>query len=295
MQKDKCVECGRRVAQVGIWTNALLVVLKFAVGYVSGSKGCIADGLHSASNIVTAFAIEVSRRVAGKKEDDRYHYGYGKIEFVAAAFVTLLIGVAAIALVSVSIKHLIQAPVVSPPHYSAMVMAFISILTNEMMFRYMRCVGSQLRSQTIMANAWANRADCFSSLAVLVGVVGARMGFHYLDPIAAIVVVSIIVKMSVGIMIDAVKALLDSSVNGAYGQEIESILRGVAGVRGVSDLRTRQVGHQIWVDVDIRIDGRQTMGEAAAIVQRVKKTLLEEMKDLGRVMVNCRPMEEDSC
>jgi cation diffusion facilitator family transporter len=295
MRKDKCEQCGRRVAQVGIWTNALLVVLKFFVGYVSGSKGCIADGLHSASNIVTAFAIEVSRRVASKKEDDRYHYGYGKIEFVAAAFVTLLIGVAAIALISVSIKHLIQAPPVPPPHYSAMVMAVISILANEMMFRYMRCVGSQLKSQTIMANAWANRADCFSSMAVLVGVLGAKMGFHYLDPIAAIVVVLIIVKISVEIMIDAVKSLLDISVNDTYGQEIKTILYDVEGVRAISNLRTRQVGHQVWVDVDICIDGQQTMGEAAAIAQRVKKTLLQEMKDLGRVMVNCRPMEEDAC
>ena len=91
MLNKKCEQCGKRVAWVGIWSNLIMLVMKILVGLASGSKACIADGLHSGSNIITAFAIMLSHNLGKRKRDGSYHYGYGKIEFLAAGFITLLI------------------------------------------------------------------------------------------------------------------------------------------------------------------------------------------------------------
>ena len=160
------------------------------VGVTSGSKALIADALHSAANIITAFAIILSQKVSSRPADNRFHYGYGKVEFIAAGAISLLIILGAIALIMVSIKHLMQGSRTTP-HFSALLMALISIGANEMMFRYMHCAGTQLKSQTILASAWANRADCFSSIAVIIGVVGGSLGFRHMDPIAALFAVAI--------------------------------------------------------------------------------------------------------
>jgi len=288
MPEKRCEKCARRVVLVGIWTNVLMVVLKFIVGITSGSKACIADGLHSASNIITAFAIEVSHRVGKKSSNAQFHHGYGKVEFVAAGFVSLLIIAGAVTLISVSIKNLIREPSV-PPHFSAVLMALISIGANEMMFRYMRCAGTRLKSQTILANAWANRADCFSSMAVIIGVVGAKLGLHHLDPIAAFCVVAIIIKISIKILADSAKALMDSSVNDVYGEEIETIVESMEDVQGICRLRTRHIGHKIWVELDILVATECNIREGHMIADRVKKALLEKVTDLEKAFVNFQP------
>jgi len=159
----------------------------------------------------------------------------------------------------------------------------------------MRCVGTQLKSQTIIANAWANRADCFSSLAVIVGVAGSKMGLAHLDPIAALFVVAIIIKVSYKIMVDSIKALMDASVNDLYGEEMLMIVSGVEDVRGVSRLQTRQIGQKIWAEVEIFVDARNSMLEAQVIANNVKNRLLEKVRELERVLVDFTPLEKKEC
>jgi cation diffusion facilitator family transporter len=288
MRFERCQKCGERTALAGIWTNVVLVVLKITVGVTSGSSACIADGLHSASNIITAFAIIISHKIGSKARNSRFHYGYGKIEFVAAGAISLLITAGAVVLIIVSIDHLVREPKASP-HFSAVLVAIISLGANEMLFRFMRCAGTQLKSQTIIANAWANRADCFSSLAVIIGVVGSRLGFHHLDPIAALFVVAVIIRVSIKILVDSVKALMDSSVNDVYGEQIRDIVGDVTDVRGIEELRTRHIGNKIWIDVDIYIDPHSTIGEGNSIAESVKAVLMRKIADLDRIMVNLKP------
>ncbi len=290
---EQCKQCGERAAWAGIWTNVVLVSLKLIVGVTSGSKACLADGLHSASNIITAFAIILSQRVSKKPANSRFPYGYGKVEFLAAGMICLLISVGAVVLISVTIQHLISEPS-KPPHSSAMLMAVISIGANEMLFRYMRCAGNHLKSQTILASAWANRADCFSSFAVIVGVVGGKLGFHHLDPVAALFVVAVIIKVSISILMDSVRALMDSSENNTYSEDIRAIVEGIEDVRALSGLKTRHIGQKIWVELDILIDPQCTIHEGHKIAERVKSMLLKKVIDLEKVLVNFRPTENEA-
>ncbi|MBF0509668.1 MAG: cation transporter [Deltaproteobacteria bacterium] len=292
MQDKKCERCGTRVAWAGIGTNLLLVSLKILVGLVSGSWACIADSLHSAANLISAVAILVSHKVSKRETTIEFPFGYGKVEFLAAAFTSLLILAGAIAILIVSIEHLMKVPT-APPHLSALLMGLVSIGANEILFRFMQCAGNELRSQTIMANAWANRANSFSSMAVIIGVLGAQMGCYRLDPIAALLVVVVIVRVSFKILYQSAKALMDHSANDDYGREIHEIVEGISDVEGIAELRTRLVGRKIWVELDILIDPGKTISEGQKIARRVKKTLLGANKELERVWVQFKPAEID--
>ncbi|MEE8399096.1 MAG: cation diffusion facilitator family transporter [Desulfobacterales bacterium] len=173
----KCEQCGERAAFVAIGVNTLLTVLKFVVGFYSGSRALFADGLHSAANIVTAATIVFSHRVGKKPSTYRYPYGYGKVEFVAAGGISLFITVGAIVLISVSIRHLLQ-PTPMAPDFSAILMAIISIGANEMLFRYMRCAGTQLKSPTIIARRPSIRVKPRGYPCRLTTVPGAHMLAH---------------------------------------------------------------------------------------------------------------------
>lgn len=289
MNCQDCNKCGQQVAWIAIAVNVVFAFVKFLVGYVTGSRALIADGLHSSANIITAFAILISRRLTRQEASHEYHFGFGKAEFLAAAFSSLLIIVGAGFLVATSIKHLLSEPVVITSWVASLV-ALVSIIANEMLFRYMRCVGTNLKSQTIMASAWANRADAFSSFAVIVGIIGTKLGIPHLDPIAALVVIAAIVKISSSIMIDALKSLMDASVNSQYREEIKDLVRGIEGVRAMENLKTRQVGHYVWAEVDILVDPLHSLKNAGFIGEMVKKALLGEIRDLERVTVHTRPI-----
>jgi cation diffusion facilitator family transporter len=291
MQSEKCQECKKKVAWVGITANILLVITKLVIGITSGSKACLADALHSTSNIITASAIWVTQKYTNKQANHSFNHGFGKAEFLAAGFVSFFILTAAIALISVSIKHLLHEPG-SPPHISAVVVAIISIIVNEMLYRYMRCVGTRFKSQTIMANAWANRADSFSSMAVIIGVIGSRLGIPHLDPICAMIVVVVIVKISASILSDSVKSLMDVSVNDVYGSEIEEVTKNIVGVEEMSELKTRQIGAHVWAEFNIHIEPMCKLKDGLDMAGLLKEKLKERIPDIGQVLIHVRPTRQ---
>jgi len=283
--RPECLHCGERIGWIGIGANLVMVVLKIMVGITAGSKACLADALHSSSNIVTAFAIFLSRKMRDRPQDDDHPYGYGKIEFIAAAGVSILIIVLTVVLVYTALDHLIYKPV-PPPHWTALIVAVMSIITNELLFRYFHCVGTQLRSQTIIANAWANRADCFSSLAVLVGVIGAKLGFHHLDPVAAIFVALVIVKVSVDSIRESIGGLMDRNVQPSLLKRLRKAVRAVEEIEAITFLKARLLGNKIWVDLGVRVDDDYTVAECDEIGNEVRSRVTESVRGVGQVNVS---------
>ena len=293
MANTRCTQCAIQIGWVSFWINLILVLLKITVGIIGGSKACIADGLHSASNVVVAVAIIMSQKISSRQKNSGYHYGFGKIEFLLTGFISFFIISGALALLFLSIKHLVSEPVVSPPHLSAALMAMISIGTTEMLFRYMRCAGVRVNSQIILAGAWANRANCFSSVAVLVGVISAKMGYHYLDPVTAILVVGIIINACYKMLIDSVRALMDYSVNDRYKEEIAGIISEMPDIQSATNIKTRQIGQRIWVELDILVDPGCSILEAQKTGEKVQARLMEGSGDFERVFVNLCPPESE--
>jgi cation diffusion facilitator family transporter len=293
MANTRCTQCAIQIGWVSFWINLILVLLKITVGIIGGSKACIADGLHSASNVVVAVAIIMSQKISSRQKNSGYHYGFGKIEFLLTGFISFFIISGALALLFLSIKHLVSEPVVSPPHLSAALMAMISIGTTEMLFRYMRCAGVRVNSQIILAGAWANRANCFSSVAVLVGVISAKMGYHYLDPVTAILVVGIIINACYKMLIDSVRALMDYSVNDRYKEEIAGIISEMPDIQSATNIKTRQIGQRIWVELDILVDPGCSILEAQKTGEKVQARLMEGSGDFERVFVNLCPLESE--
>ena len=107
--------------------------------------------------------------------------------------------------------------------------------------------------------------------------------------------VAVIIKVSIKILIDSVKALMDSSLNDVYGEEIETIVENIDEVRGISGLKTRHIGQKIWAELDIFVDAQCSMRDGHMIADRVKKVLLEKVRDLERVLVHFKPVEDDAC
>src|SRR5690606_34406133 len=131
--------------------------------------------------------------------------------------------------------------------------AVLALVAKELLFRYLLHVAERVRSSMLVANAWHARSDAASSFVVALGIIGNLVGFHLADPLAALVVGLMIVRMGWKFFLASFNVLMDSAVDGETEARIRGHLLSTPGVMGIHGLKTRKLGDMIWVEVDIEM------------------------------------------
>ena len=263
-----CIRDRYRVTLIGSAVNAVLIVLKFIAGIFGKSSAMIADAVHSLSDFITDVIVLVFVKIAGKPRDKGHDYGHGKFETFATMIIGLLLSLAGVGLLANGIDLVIKScngHTLERPTMLALVIAVVSILSKEWLYRFTAAKGREVNSQAVVANAWHHRSDAISSAGTLVGVAGAMFlgdSWRILDPIAAIVVSLFIIKSGYDIMKPSVNELLESSLPEAQETEIRQLVLDVPGIISVHNLRTRRIGNGIAVDLHAKMDGSISLTEA---------------------------------
>ena len=237
----QCYWCAEHVASVNIWANCGLVVVKLIGGIFGRSHALMADALHSLSDVIIALFLWVTLKISGGPPDEDHHWGHGNVEFIVSVIVGVLLLCGAVTITAVSLTSIIEG-ITPEPGIVAVWAAAISVIANEIMFRHSICVGEQMGSPAIMANAWENRADVYSSVAALIGVFGARMGFAFLDPAAAILVGLMIARSGLRTLVAGIGGITDRSIDRATLARVKRIVLKERGIRDVGRLRARKIG-----------------------------------------------------
>lgn len=286
----------RRVTLWGLAVNILLTVGKLLAGLLGRSAAMLADAAHSASDLATDALVLGFVRVSGKPQDDSHDYGHGKYETLGAVIVGLvLIGVAAGIFIDSAerIEAVVDGTGIPRPGVVALVAAAVSIVAKEILYRYTIAVARRVDSSMLRANAWHHRSDALSSIATLVGIAGARfLGEQWviLDPIAAIVVGALIIKVAVDMIRPNLDELLERSLPAEVEDEILRIVGSEEGVADPHNLRTRRVGPNIVVDIHIRLDGQMTVCESHEITRRIESRLRERFGSGTIVTLHVEPL-----
>jgi cation diffusion facilitator family transporter len=279
-----------------MFVNMALFAFKLVAGIVGRSGAMIADAVHSASDFATDIVVLAFVRISAKPRDDDHKWGHGKYETLAS----LLIGVALFGVAvelfmdsAEKIEAVANGETLERPGVIAIVAAAVSIVAKEILYRYTLACARNVDSSMLKANAWHHRSDALSSVATLVGIAGARfLGEQWLilDPIAAIVVGALIIKVAV----DMIRPNLDELLERSLPAEVEGeILRIVSSEEGVADphnLRTRRVGPNIVVDIHIRLDGGMTVCESHEITRRIESHLRDRFGAGTIVTLHVEPL-----
>ncbi len=276
---------GYRITMVGAVTNFTLAIFKFVAGTVGNSTALVADAIHSLSDLATDLIVYYSLKISGQKPDEEHPYGHGRAETIGASFVG-----AAIILVGVGIAWEVLSEVVGGvilvPTSLALAGAVVSIVAKEILYRYTVLVGRRLKSESIMANAWHHRSDALSSMAVLVGVAGAQMGWPLMDPLAAVIVGIMIAHVGIKIAREAVNNLMDTGVSDAELETMRSIIKESPGVVHYHELKTRRLGKDVLVDIHIQVPPRISISEAHNIAETVRVNLKKNLEDVADALVH---------
>ncbi len=281
---EKCRRCGQRVPVITLFGNLGLGAVKLIAGVLSMSVGLTVDGFHSMADGVGSVFVLASLRIAERPRDASHPYGHGKVEFMASlAIFTVLIGIGILFLVESVIILMIGWEKV--PDMLSFIVALLSIVTNYVMYRLNRCVGKKLNSPALIANGFENLTDLFSSIPVAIGIMAAQFGFSFCDPLAGAIV-------SVFIIVNAGREwwhnfnhLMDQAAPEATLRKLRAMAVSVSGVSGTGRIRTRQIGQNLWVDLDILVSPRCSVKTASRIADMVRGHVLRKAKHVEDIVV----------
>lgn len=283
--EDHMNTSGERVTWYGLLGNIALTGVKVLCGVLGGSQALIADAIHSTSDIGATATVLLGLKIAKRPKDESHPYGHGRIESIAALIVGAILIVAAGMIVVEAVHTAFDRPSL-PPGWLALVGALVSIVVKEGMFRYTLKAGKRLNSPSIIANAWDHRSDAYSSVGVLVGVTGAKLGYPALDPLAAGVVSFFIFKVGSEILRDAIHDLMDRALPQSMVDRIRHLAQEVHGVVHVGEVKGRRMGSRIVADLRITVGGFASAKEGHDIARRVEAHLMDSLLHLSDIMIH---------
>ena len=286
-----------RVTLLGMFVNMALFTFKLIAGIVGRSGAMVADAVHSASDFATDIVVLAFVRISSKPRDDDHKWGHGKYETLAS----LIIGIALFAVgveilmdSAEKIASVVRGNELPQPDFIAIVAATVSIVAKEVLYQYTVRKGKRLNSPSVIANAWHHRSDALSSIGALLGIglayfLGGKWSIA--DPIAAVVVAALIMKVAIELCRTALAELLEKSLPVATEEEILAIISSTPNVYKPHNLRTRRIGSDIAIEVHIRVDGSMTVHDSHEISREIEHSLRERFGENTAVAIHIEPLK----
>lgn len=281
---DQRRRAAEKVTLIGSVIDLLLGVSKIAVGSIANSAALIADGVHSLSDLATDFMVIVVLRLSHRGPDKDHPWGHGRYETVGTvALGTLLIVVGLGMVYEIGMNVFTEGP--QPiPTWPALIVAGLSIISKEWIFRYSLKIGEQLNSDLLIANAWHSRTDALSSIVVLVAVAGAMFGLWWLDAVAAVIVALMVGKIGWDLVAKSVSELVDTALPPERVAEYRDIVMTVDGVLSVHGFKTRTTSNQALLEMHIQVKPYVSAAEAHFIGDTAVCALQGAFEDIDHVI-----------
>ena len=280
------------VSTVTIVINLALAGFKFLAGFLAHSGAMVSDAVHSASDVLATFIVILGVKLAGRDADRDHPYGHERLECVAALILAVILGATGLGIGWSGIRKITGGEALVVPGALALIAAVVSIVVKEAMFWYTWLAAKKIDSSALKAEAWHHRSDALSSVGSFAGILGARLGFPALDPVASVVICLFILKAAWDIMADALGKMTDHACPPAMVQEMADSILSQPGVLGLDTLNTRLFGDRVYVDVEIQADGDLPMKVTHATAQAVHDTLEQTFPQVKHCMVHVNPAEK---
>ncbi len=280
-----------RVSKTSILVNTLLSLLKLAAGILASSEAMVSDAVHSASDVFSTFVVIIGIRMAGKKADKEHPYGHERMECVAAILLSAVLTVTGAGIGFSGLRKIVSGSVeeIAVPGVLAMAAAVLSVIVKEWMFWYTRRNAKKVNSGALMADAWHHRSDSLSSVGAFIGIIGARLGFPMMDPLASVIICLFIFQAAYEIFKDAIDKMVDKSCDDETEQKIRALTLRQQGVMRVDALHTREFGNKIYVDLEIAADGHLSLNESHEIAENVHDEIEKAFPLIKHIMIHVNP------
>lgn len=281
-------------SRITIFSDILLTAFKLFAGIVGNSTAMIADAMHSFSDMYTTVIVMIGVKLSNRKADKEHPYGHERFECVAAIILSIVLAATGVGIGWAGVQQILASEYGEPtiPGVIALVAAVLTIIVKGIMYLYKRGVAKKISSGALLADAWHHLSDSLSSIGSFLGILGARLGFPILDPIAAIVICLFVLKVAFDVFRDAIGKMTDRACDDETEAEMRKVILANEAVIGIDLLRTRMFGEKIYVEVEISAEGEKTLYETHDVAQAVHDKIEETFPKVKHCVVHVNPAKK---
>jgi cation diffusion facilitator family transporter len=280
----------RRVSLHSMLAAGAMTLLKLIAGLLSGSLGVLSDAAHSGLDLAGATLTFLSVRVSDKPADEDHPYGHGKIENISSFVEAGLMAVSCVWIIWEAVARIVSGNVELHHSLWPVLVLVASIVVDYWRSRQLRAVAERTGSPALATDAFHFASDIWSTLAVLVGLgaswTGMRFGVHWLrfaDPLAAIVVSLMILRITLRLTRETVGALMDQ-IPAETRRQIVSEVAQVPGVIAVEQARVRRAGAAHFADLTLALPRLSTFEHTGELVRAATEAVHRTLPDADVVI-----------
>ena len=287
-----------RVAALSVTSNTLLVLLKLAVGLLTGAVSILSEAIHSAVDLVAAIIAFLAVRTSAKPADSRHPFGHGKYENLSGVIEAALIFVAAMWIIIEAVRKLMHPAPLDLAGIGALVM-LVSAIANWVVSGRLFKIGRETDSIALQADGWHLRTDVYTSIGVMAalaiiwgfGRIRPELNVDWVDPVAALCVALLIMKAAWTLTRDSVRDLLDAGLPEEEERWIVAYVKALQpDVTGLHGLRTRKGGATRFVEFHLIVPGRMPVRDAHIVSEKIESAI-EARYPSTHVSIHIEPCE----
>lgn len=283
---------GEKAAKYSGLISLLLAIVKGIVGFLSGSIALIADSIHSFSDIFASLAVYVGLKISRRRPDEKFPYGYYKVETLASLIISALIIITGVEIALESYTAILNPVTIGIPLVGLFVAA-LSALVSFLLARYKQDVGIKIGSQALINDGKHSFIDIFSSIIVFIGILSSYLGYLTVQGISGILVAILIVYLGLKLVKDDILVLLDANMDPEKINEIKSIALSIDSVEGVHDIKIRRSGPFLFAEIHLEIKRGLSVKEASEITLNIERTVKDRIENLDSLTVQIEPFKKE--
>ena len=298
--QPRCGRCVRVVIYVSLAEAVVFTVLKVTLGLACGSRALVAASLYSIQDFISSLVAAIGLKVSTRPPDRDHPYGHGKVEYLVVALMSLMILLGIVALAVTALASFFgEAAAAEPPSMLALWVALVCGMSCWLLSKFQGCAGARLNSPALTSCAMHMHGDYLASIAVVVSVVGAKLGYPALDHVVAVFEAVHVVYVSGRMLGSAVSGLMDSTADPQHIERLKDVIEETGSVTRVRRTTARWAGQTLIAQVDVEVPGDMSVSKVdklrADIRLAVKRHVCKHNEMLVRILpASTAPGEGDT-
>ena len=281
---------GTRASMVAISANCLLTVFNIAVGLMAGSYALVSEGAHTLSDVITSIIAYVGFKIGQKPADKEHPLGHGRAEAISGLLIVVFLAIVAYEIITGAIDKLIHPELITVPSFYASLMAVFGIFTNYFISEYVIRLGKEIRSPAIIADGKHQRTDIYTSVAILISVVIANIGYPIFDPLVGLLIGLLIIKTAYGIGKENIDNIMGKVPSQDLINRIKRVADSTPNAQGAHNIKVDYLGSYATAYLHVEVDGNMSLNDSHIIAHQVENNILKTIPEVKSVMVHVCPI-----
>ncbi len=273
-----------------VTANLLLIAAKLIVVLLTGSIAVLAVLVDSLFDLLGSLIAYFGMKKGAEPPDSNHLYGHRKYETISSIVQLSLIAITAILIIGEALRRLSWQVFLDITPADLAIMSF-TVLVDIGIVAYLKKNADQ-KSPAIQASIGNYTSDIMQNSLVVVGLIATGFGYYVADPIAALIVAVLMMRVVYGVGRGAFGELTDASPSQEKLGEYASVVLSIKGVKSFHKMRARVVAGEVRIDVHIHLDPAMPLYRSHAISEMTKQALFRKFPEVKEVLVHAEPATE---